>query len=138
MCLLTNDKKVLTAEKDLTFYKVVKLDKNGKYFSLFMYDRITIGKLKKQKYINGFRFIQNAYNVFDYRIEAGGYHLFTNLNFAKEYADGESWGGVRRTKVIKAIVPKGTKYVKGVYNTCFHGNVESVVAKMVIYEELEN
>ena len=146
MCLFTKNKEVLTADEDMTCYKIVYVDKKGTK-SYFQNSPIIYGKLYK-KPGNGFRFyIVKGCNLTGYWVEEGGYHLFTTLDDALCYfeymplskdeltsKEGAlfSINSGARVKIVKAVIPKGTKYVEGTFN----GHpMKNICTKAVIYEE---
>jgi len=140
MCLLvkSKDKQVLTAEKDLTFYKVVKLVDEEKYYSYYKLDEIVFGKLKEDENKDEFVFYKSASDDFLYSIEEGGYHLFCHYADAVRFTRNTSKfsNPDTKVKVVEAIVPKGTKYVIGEFISYASGWVDSVVTKAVRYEKI--
>ena len=171
MCLSVKNKKVLTAEKDIVGYKIV-LERNvpayvsstgSDFNSLHTYFQCFPVKLGKLYHKNGdkFRFYKDYEGEF--RVEDGGFHIFTDVHDALGFFDGKVFDkssllkregadysplGYSRAKIVKAIVPKGTKYVSGsfTYSGVRYENgktypyrtvCNSICAKSVIYKEYD-
>jgi len=146
MCLLVKKNwTVETAKEDLVFYKVaIAIDNNrGKTscMSYFMRYPIELGvtytePVSKFK-VNSYRKNILSLNRIHF-VDKGGFYMFTNLSDARaffalrngydtktEFGDYNPYG-----IVLKAIVPKGTQFIRG---TCM--NMESICAKSVRYEK---
>ena len=122
------------ATEDLVFYKVLlKVNyhqENEFYVSPVFGVKAPIGELLSQPKQDEFEYDVRKNGVIE--INGGGFHLFTTKEDAIEWM--EYTGLMNMTKdfvVAKAVVPKGTLYVKG---TFFHR--DSVIAKNVMYTEI--
>ena len=140
MCMaIYGTPKVKKARKDHVFYKVLWELRPGKeYYAPFMETPTTLGKLYSDTKQDEFFFdpwISADPSKVGCSVGFGGYHLFKEKKGADACLDEleNNWPGATWKKyiVVKAIVPKGTKYVEGYFNDC-----KSIVAKSVIYEEL--
>jgi len=167
MCqILDIDSENKTAEKDLTFYKVlcVREADNDTVFSLpFMGDKIEVGKTYEEKdqenfsveYIRAswcppsyytssslsFGTTSDSYSGGLYQpcIASGGFHLFKTESDAKTFMVNMCTMNVI-FKLFRAIVPKGTHYIEGYYDVggpMTRTNVRTVCAKKVRYEFME-
>ncbi len=126
-----------TAEEDLTFYKVLRVFKNAEgndgYVTPYRCMYIKLGKLYQE--IGSDYFVTKPgvpEPEYDRRIFGGGFHLF------RDYVDAVDFSGIfPDSRVVKAVVPKGTRYAVGDYKLCRFGRAyKSAVAKGVIYYEL--
>ena len=168
MCqILDIDSKYTVAEKDLTFYKVlrvVEIHGETKYVLPFMGFDVEIGKTYEEENQKEFLIghVRDPYNVYYnnpvygsyfygscssgsetslYRrcIAEGGFHLFQTEDAAKSFMT-EISGGNSVFKLFRAIVPKGTVYVDGYYDLggpIAGPKFRTVCAKKVKYEFME-
>lgn len=132
-----------TANRDLTFYKVVfrnrvhRYDGTWKYYypeakseyvTPYRLSPVTLGETYEEE---GIRFRFDSVRLpkigKSYSVHGGGFHLYCDKEDADVASRRLSFG--RDAVVLKAIVPKGTKYVKGVYD-----EKKCVIAKAVRYE----
>lgn len=123
-----------TAEKDLTFYKVLLYGEDVKgdrvYFTPYRVMLVRFGKLYQDDDTQYFVTEPGTPEPeYDRRIFSGGFHLF------RDYEDAVDFGEMfKNTCVVKAVVPEGTRYAVGDYKLCRFGRVyKSVVTKGVIY-----
>lgn len=101
MCLIVDKCNALVAEKDITCYKIyVYLEYRDEYRSPFRLDRIK----KFNKVIHVPQFLDPIEGNAVYL----GFHTFCNEEDAKYLATLFSY------KVFKCIIPKGSKYYKGI------------------------
>lgn len=131
----------MIADKDMTFYKVAKcrISKLGgsiiEYYTPYRDFKIRPGVT----YVEGGSDFNCGGKRRDFMgrridfIEEGGFHLFVNRidaeRCAGSFINGRTWYFDTVTIVMKAIVPKGTPYINGRFDT--H---PSVCAKVVKYE----
>ena len=137
MCLTTLGKKELIAEEDLVFYKLLDVSEDifgyKYYYSYYRMSPVVLGEVYRDKYKHfGFRKrIDLGKNL--YEVNAGGYHLFKKFEDADRVNKRHGSNGI----IVKAIVPKGTRYVEGIFD---YGNQDteanSVVVKVVKYEKI--
>ena len=132
-----------TANRDLTFYKVVFRNRyygsdkyvypevKTDYVTPYRLSPVTLGETYEEE---GNRFRFNSARLpkigKSYSVHGGGFHLYCEKKEADEAARHLSFG--REATVLKAIVPKGTKYVRGVYD-----EKKCVIAKSVRYELID-
>ena len=124
----------------MTFYKVlVKRTVNtvigefSEYKSPFMWEDAPLGKLLSEKEQDVFRW-QLIQSRMCHELHKGGFHLFKNKDDADEWSYqklNNEFCPFHGLVVVKAIVPKGTKYVEGKF-----GPYEAVAVKNVKYEEI--
>lgn len=101
MCLIVDKCNALTAEEDITCYKIyVYLEYRDEYRSPFRLDRIK--KFNKVIHVPIFLDPVEENKVYF------GFHTFCNEEDAKYLATLFSY------KVFKCIIPKGSKYYKGI------------------------
>ena len=150
MCLTLSQKPVVkTTQKDRTFYKVlIEYDEPTKYYvdggkllsedtsyliTPHRWDKATLGVLNCQKDTEIFPYVHGrAYDEDYYSINEGGFHLYTRKKDAlQDVKDRRFFLRNCHAIVVKAVVPKGTKYVRGDY-----GRNPSVCVKKVRYEKL--
>lgn len=135
MCIVvTKPSKI--AKEDIIAYKVLEIDCCGFMFTPYLYMDIEFNKL----YIN----TKQEEREDSYRLTSGVYHLFSSIEDAislKEYLEKRYCDSGSKFVIVKAIIPKGTKYYIGESET--GGSVdkmfqhESYGAKSVIYKELD-
>ena len=128
MCLRTNTKNIRVAKEDHIFYKVLIVMPDGTLRTPHTLKSVELGTLIEEKDQDNFHFMDM---VHFYEISEGGIHLFVD----KEDADFEAermnkYYHDADLKVFEAIVPKGTKYVKGEYG---YELIKTVAVKKVIY-----
>ena len=134
MCLTAYLNVVRTTTEEQTYYKILAYDKREKtHTSPYMWFPIEYGKeyedLKKFHIDEA----QGYYSGKQYYVHGGGFHLFENYQDAKRERDllNNRHGGRYLYVVAKAIVPAGTDYMEGYFNT-----YRSVAVKKVKYEKL--
>ena len=133
MCLVVDkDTKPQTAEQDLTFFKLVKLIPNGygklEYRTYFRDKEVVLGETYTDGGENFKIYPEYPHpNCHARSIHEGGYHLFVSYKDASDFGDG------MRDFILKAVVPKGTKFIMGTFRTEW-GEVPSIVTKSVRYE----
>ena len=150
MCLVATDWEVKELPEETTFYKVLVCHENiGSYFSPHEYMPIEFGVDYEIPEDTDFDIIAPVTpgECCDKYVEGGCYHLFVHSDDAYRDAqfltEGCMWlytspdsnkGEKKYTyRVVKAIVPKGTKYIKGTY-----GRDEAICVRKVRYEKIEN
>ena len=136
MCLflkknIPDEETFKTAEKDLTFYKVLLTSDEG-YYTPYRVMLVRFGKLYQDD--DQYYFVTKPgvpEPEYDRRIFGGGFHLF------RDYVDAVDFSEMfKNSRVVKAVVPEGTRYAVGDYKLCRFGReYKSVVAKSVIYYE---
>ena len=141
MCLVTDSPPVKMVSKDeVTYYKVVKqpffwdndMETFMSPFLLFMGELGTRYDISKdEKWEISKEHYTDTEKTF-YRVEGGGFHLFVDLVDARREANRlNDQYNTENYKVVRAIVPAGTEYIKGRYliDPC-------VAVKSVTYEKL--
>lgn len=148
MCLVAIDWEVKELPAEATFYKVLVChDNTGSYFSPHQHMPIKFGVdyeipedtdfdivtpvTRCERYVDGgcyhlFVHSDDAYRHVAYLMENDNY-WFYNYQSLSACNDNCSY------HVVKAIVPKGTKYIKGHY-----GVDEAICVRKVRYEKIEN
>ena len=102
MCLIVDECNALVAEEDITCYKVYTyLEYRDEYISPFRLDRIE----KFNKVIHVPQFLDPIEENWVYF----GFHTFCNEEDAKYFATLYPF-----YKVFKCIIPKGSRYYKGI------------------------
>lgn len=112
MCLITKIPTILVAEKDITVFKLLrrKTSHLGSYYESPYHSqhRWTIGETKRRKCPLMVYRIDSHYQVTHaihaYQKLKGAYGEFKQWEYANEYINYH---------IIKAIIPKGTDYIKG-------------------------
>ena len=120
MCLYVNYKTPSIAEVDITCYKIYMFYNNQEYISPYQkakmppMDTLTITELDENNPVNK------------------GFHSFMSVSDAKYDAFMLSvmYGGTRAT-VFRCIIPKGTKYYKGLYGM----RIPSYCSESIIIKE---
>ena len=151
MCLYTQDLTPKIASDDIVCYKVVEITKlwptiyncDAEYVSAFRLCPIDLGVRythPKSEFVNE----QNAEtDEGNYVVNGDGYHLFKFYDDAKMFVEHEMPAltmnnpTVAGTRIIKAIIPKGTKYLDGTFWWSWYFKPESIVTKSVIYQPLD-
>ena len=128
-----------TAKEDLAFYKVllylknvnVNVEDGERYATPYRGMPVKLGELYQDVEPNYFVTQSTMAPGYERCIFGGGFHLF------RDYADALDFGEMfSNSRVVRAIVPKGTRYAVGDYKLCRFGRVyKSAVAKSVIYYE---
>ena len=157
MCLITKKRTYVTT-RERTFYKVAIYEWDAEDHDLHIYtpfkkNRLVLGKLYKEP-TKGFEFHDNHSDNVAITTETsvkltdehkavygGGHHLFTRKKDAEDFAVKMD----KNAKVLRAIVPAGTKYVVGKFFAwkstplmglwCVH--YPSVCVKSVKYETID-
>ena len=139
MCtLVKNDFKVEVAQEDLVFYKHAigyATRKRETYFRTpFRYFDIVPG----ETYTEIGLFEPHNYSAKGFEFGKGWFHLYKDLEIAKECAGGvissyhKDYPNEPFSVVMKAIVPKGTEFIRGTF--C---GLDSILTKCVRYELIE-
>lgn len=115
MCLIVkNNQRILTAKKDIICYKLVEdLEDNGDLRTPFQYRSIVLGET----------YTSNIVRTYDGSIEKA-IHSYVKLKDAKEYL--LYW--VATAHVVKCIIPKGSKYIRGIF-----GSDKSIASDTIVY-----
>lgn len=133
MCIIVIEPSII-AEEDIVAYKVLEIRRKH-LCTPFQYMSIKFNRLYTDKHKEGY-----------YIITSGVYHLFSSIEDAillKEHAEKVYANNFNKSKfiVVKAIIPKGTKYYIGKSEiSCILDRKfqhESYGAKSVIYEQLD-
>lgn len=147
MCLVATDWEVKELPEETTFYKVLVCHENtGSYFSPHQYMSIKFGVDYESPEDTDFDIITPVEHYERY-VDGGCYHLFVHSDDAYRHAvylmEKDNWFGNYQSPfacndncsyhVVKAIVPKGTKYIKGCY-----GADDAICVRKVRYEKIEN
>ena len=156
MCMYVNPgDKVKVAEEDLTFYKVLTTrpeDEHPVYRTFYRNVPIEFGKTYEQEDKN-FTVRNDEYKSMPHqRIDENAFHLFATYETALDFIRLNGFTCLNwKNTVCRAIVPKGTRYMEGVYPTygCPHfiganqkavrtlmAEHPSIVTKAVRYEIL--
>ena len=153
ICQLTNKDNIdfSVAKEDLTFYKVLNKLDDGSYITPFRGEKVKLNVKYKETpktfYTNIVHivkpdsvvdidkfFIYNGIKVVP-AVNGGAIHLFTTKEEAERfiyYEDSDV-----KLVVVKAIVPKGTAYIEGVFPYNEKEAFSSVAVKQVTYRSLE-
>ena len=138
MCLVV-DREIFrpsTTRKDEVYYKVARTYATDYYgdelFQSPFYNMVIIpGQLYSIKDDKKWDIYRNILNPCEFMVNGGCYHLYEKREDAERLAAGH-YGWV----VLKAVVPKGTKYVKG-YTQCGRmGSIPSLAVRKVRFEKL--
>ena len=132
MCIVvTKPSKI--AEEDIIAYKVLEINCDDLMFTPYLYMHIEFDKLYIDPKQEGC-----------YRLTSGIYHLFSSIEDAillKEYSEKMYCDSGSKFVIVKAIIPKGTKYYIGESETGESVDKmfqhESYGAKSIIYKELD-
>ena len=129
MCLLVNPcTEVETAQEDLTFYKLAwyRYSANGKeYLTFFRNNYICLGTTYVEE-DKPFKLYPSYTPDKRNEINEGAFHLFENAEDARRFIRFST------DVVLKAIVPKGTKFIRGTFRAC--KDYPSIATKSVRYE----
>ena len=141
MCLYVKKEnfEVRTAEQDLYFYKVLTPSRDGKTFYTPIYHKpVKLGETYEEEgddfNITRAWWLSEVYDsMFDHKIDEGCFHLYETIDGAKEFAFWFCEG----LRIVRAIIPKGTKYAVGFTKATVNGGLHpSIVTKKVIYKPL--
>ena len=112
MCLLSKQD-IYTADSDIMCYKVGKVSRNGiiSPCELFFFE---FDKLYTDQEPEMITECEEGHKM----IEAGFFHAFADARVALKEAEGlNRWCGYsKKYKAFQAIIPKGTKYYKGLHH----------------------
>ena len=135
MCINLMQRSPEIAKEDIIAYKVLEINSDDLMFTPYLYMHIKFNKL----YIDPKQEREECY-----KLTSGVYHLFSSIEDAillKEYIEKKYYARGSKFVIVKAIIPKGTKYYVG---KCELGcklddafQHESYGAKSVIYKELD-
>ena len=136
MCLTVGNLKIEEAQEDLTFYKIVlgreMPDGEMAFTTLYRDYHIKLGETYTE---------DGDFEVKYDKIHGGCFHLYERLEAPQRMCGIKNgydtrWQCLSKSQcffvILKAVVPKGTKFVRGT----FSGD-RSVVAKSVRYELFE-
>lgn len=138
---LNKDKtlKYKKAEKDLTFYKVVRLAKekegvHSQFVSPFLFSEINTFQMYEMDE-------KTVYDIgHTLEISAGMIHLISTLEDAYKLKDKMELKNKYYNyeyRVLNAIIPKGTKYIEGVFDWYIMDcKINAVATKKVFYTEV--
>jgi len=135
MCIVVTESPII-AKEDIVAYKVLEIRNNNLLCTPFQYMPIEFDRL----------YTDTKHEEDCCRITSGVYHLFSSIEDAivlKEHAEKVYANDFNKSKfiVVKAIIPKGTKYYIG--QSEIGGRLdrrfqhESYGAKSVIYKQLD-
>ena len=134
MCLTTTNPVVRVTRRKRRFWKVLVYQPAYEmYCTPFIGVGVRSGELETQPRDD---FDPSSYNFHGtkyYEIEGGAYHLFRTWIGAQTFKKRMEGKNMRSMKVVRAIVPKGTKYMTGTYN-----GLRSLVVKRVVYKFKED
>ena len=134
MCLLTTNPVVRVTKRERRFWKVLIYQQAYEmYCTPFMGIGVRSGELETQPRDDFEYCSYNFQGTKYYEIEGGAYHLFRTrigAEIFRKRMGGKNW---KNLKVVKAIVPKGTKYITGTYT-----GLRSLAVKQVIYKFKED
>lgn len=112
MCLLSKQD-IYTADSDIMCYKIGKVSRNGiiSPCELFFFEFDKLYTDQKPEMITE---CEEGHKM----IEAGFFHAFADARVALKEAEGlNRWRGYsKKYKAFQAIIPKGTKYYKGLHH----------------------
>ena len=133
MCLCISKKAEFEkAKKDIVFYKVLEREKNEKFPFIHTYKTPYMGvEVKLRKRYDENEDAETKELFFSDYIEKGVIHLFANYDNAVDRADR-----TRNGCVVKAVIPKGSEYIKGYFYPAIGYSVPSIGAKSVIYKRV--
>ena len=127
MCLnvLNREPKVMKTEQ--VFYKIVRDCGMEWYRTPYKNFPVSVGKDYQIPEEDGWGIYFNPFRS-TYGVEFGGFHLYERLKDAKS---DMVILGKEKHKILRAVVPAGTEYYKGLF-----GDYVCVAVKKVRYEEL--
>ena len=148
MCLIRKDRTVKVADRDLTFYKV--LEDFGDEYTFRTFFR-GWGVILNQLYsdenedfdfktveASSYRDVRDPYPFacgdYLYKIDGGGFHLYTRKEDAERIVN--DFKDRSKCVLVKAVIPKGTKYVEGTFDPMSLYAAPSICTKRVIYKNL--
>ena len=130
MCLITNDPTVKVANRDMTFWKVLRMQEDGSYRTPYMEMYVQPNALyveaQEPTDFNMWS-CKDEDGVSYYHVENYAYHMFKTFLGALRLK--KSFIYQRGLRVVRAVVPKGTLYVEGEYD-----GIKSIAAKKVMYK----
>lgn len=130
MCLLTTNPVVRVTRRKRRFWKVlVYQPAYKKYRTPFMGAGVRSGKLETQPRDDFDPISYYFRGTKRYEIGGGAYHLFRTWIGAQMFKTRMRGMNMGRLKVVRAIVPKGTKYMTGTWN-----GLRSLTVKQVVYK----
>ena len=130
MCLITNDPTVKVANRDMTFWKVIRMQEDGGYRTPYMDVYVRPNTLYVESVEpTDFKMwsCKDEDGVSYYHVENYAYHMFKTFLGALRLK--KSFIYQRGLRVVRAVVPKGTLYVEGEYD-----GIKSIAAKKVMYK----
>lgn len=134
MCLTTTNPVVRVTRRKRRFWKVLVYQPAYEmYCTPFMGVGVRSGELETQPRDV---FNPSSYNFHGtklYEIGDGAFHLFSTWIGAQIFKTRMRGKNTGRLKVVRAIVPKGTKYMTGTCN-----GLRSLAVKQVVYKFKEN
>ena len=105
MCLFTNQKKPLIADRDIICYKIVRRTRYSRRFeSLYTHFPYELGKTYKKHFWN--RVVKEKTLISESRIYGGVFHSYRRIQ-SHHPADNLAY--------VQCIIPKGTKYYEGLF-----------------------
>ena len=136
MCLISNGG-VKIADKDIVCYKIaIVVDNKAISYkgmvSPFWHSPIEFDKLYTEDIFDDYTTWVEKNCIIDINC----FHLFTNYDTALEYYGLRKPHTTDNMIIIKAIIPKGTPYIEGFFDSCF-GEFDSIATKSVIYQPLD-
>ena len=160
ICMLNNkdELEIFKASERMEFYKVLAKGNDGKFSTPWREEPVRLGRWYVEyeaKYTyyrkyevkdpNSILYHENFANNWLYDkglsivpyVGEGVIHLFVNKEDAEDFALNRPCTCEGELVVVKAIVPKGTRYIKGMYFQDDHA-YESVGVKCVKYRDLND
>lgn len=123
MCLtVESNQKLLTAKKDITCYKFVKIT-NKELTTPFQFSVVELGKTYES-------------NIGQYRNRIDmGIHSFVSLKVIRIYVPrfARIITKLQDYRIVECIIPKGSKYIKGIFNSGILDNIASYASDKIIY-----
>lgn len=113
MCLDTNQNQIpLIAEEDITVYKLLRNNGDGRLLSMYRYMHYQIG----EEYTSELKYFTNEYPVEDaiaYVEEGLHSYSSTAIELVQFFAQNSDYNG--DIIVVECVVPKGAKYYVGTF-----------------------
>lgn len=141
MCLIVDSSKEFeVAKNDIVCYKVLYDHENGFYTTPYQQMRVEIGKQYKnrEKVQFQYHFLDLTLNIWPKILTGGAYHSFVELDDAKDEINKirQQIGGWYDMVVVKCIIPKGSKYMEGIYRDANSCDIASYASDNIIYKEI--
>ena len=131
MCFTANKITFKVAKRDKTYYKVLQIKENGKYYPPYrdIYS-VSLYEVTEPYFLDKIDIYANKhYPISRIEVTSGFIHLYRTYFRAKVMYETikNNHSKYNNYVIVKAIVPKGALYAK---------NITEVITDMVIYKEI--